>query len=216
MSRSAGAPEAMTPRIRTLVDDAREHQPPNDEPEDQDVGGTVRRKSPCYEAETNGGPDVNYPARLRGRASARASRSSPSTASARVLAVDASSANPWATSATSVPVIARLRVRTAESNRSHSSRGPRRPVPGRSSYGGSDVSAPGIARHARPARAASSQATRSSSAAFASIRSRDANAASGGAIRCAVNASAHAVFAISRRLAARAAGSEDPALILAH
>ena len=89
--------------------------------------------------------------------------------------------------------MARLSSVTARSNRAHSSCGPRLPVPGRSSYGGSAVSAPGIGRHRRPAAWACSHATCSSAAASARPRNRDANPASGGASLWARIASAHSL-----------------------
>ena len=75
-----------------------------------------------------------------------------------------------ATSAAFEPVIARLSVFTASSNVDPQLGGPRRPLPGRSSYGGSALSAPGTGRHNRPAACACSQATCSFAAASASAR----------------------------------------------
>jgi hypothetical protein len=92
---------------------------------------------------------------------------------------------------------------TAASNRVQSSSGPRRPVPGRSSYGGLARLDPATGRHARPASSARACASRIAAAASDNARRRPRKRGSGGANSCARIAPAH--DACASRTASQAA-----------
>lgn len=115
-----------------------------------------------------------------------------SRASASALIASVTAAYPATTSARLSPAPAAFSCSTARSNRAQRSSEPRRPVPGRSSYGGRAWSELSMGRHARPDSSARAWASRIRAADSDSARSRARNCGSGGASSCARIAAAQA------------------------
>jgi hypothetical protein len=125
-----------------------------------------------------------------------------SSASASAPAAFATAAYAATRSARLSPAPAWLRRSTATSKRAHNPSGPRRPVRGRSSYGGRARSDPSTGRQASPASSARACVARIVSAASESARRRPRKPASGGASSCERIAPAHADWALRTALQA--------------